>query len=141
MATVKQLTLAELRDFKRRFAAWQQASSEQAEEDAVAVEACRARLSAADERRLSAADERRLKALIGKSERGVLRGKELEEYRSLVRRAEKLDATRLAALAQLVSRWGKSVREVMEIVGWEGGDEEATRHPASPPKARPRPRR
>lgn len=133
MASVKQLTPAELRDFKRRFTAWQQASGEQADDESLLVKACQARLSTHD--------ERRLKVLIGKSERGALVPNELEEYRRLVRRAERLDATRLSALAQLAGRLGKPVREVMRIVGWEGSDEEATRHPARPAKARPRSRR
>ena len=126
MATVRQLTPAELREFKRRFADWQQASGE----EAALVDVCRSRLPAADERRLN--------TLISKSERDALRPPELQEYRRLVRRAEKLDATRLAALTQLASRWGQPVPHVMQIVGWEGGDEEATRHPAGLAKARPR---
>lgn len=132
MATVKQLAPAELRDFKRQFAAWQQANGGQADEEAL-VQACQARLPTTD--------ERRLKTLIGKSERGALRPNELKEYRSLVRRAEKLDATRLSALAQVACRWGKPVHEVLEIVGWEGGDEAATRHTAGTAKARARSRR
>jgi hypothetical protein len=55
MATIKRLTPAELRDFKRRFTAWQQASGEQADEETALIQACQARLPAANERRLSAA--------------------------------------------------------------------------------------
>lgn len=133
MATVKQLAPAELRDFKRQFAAWQQANGGQADEEAALLQACLARLPAAD--------ERRLKTLIGKSERGALRPTELKEFRSLVRRAERLDASRLSALAQVACRWGKPVHEVLEIVGWESGDEAATRHTAGTAKARARSRR
>lgn|SRR5487761_1127423 len=133
MATVKQLTPAELRDFKRRFADWQHANGEQADEEKALVEACEARLSAAD--------ERRLKTLIGKSERGALRPNELQTYRTLVRRAEKLDATRLAALAQLARRWGRPVRDIIEIIGWKGGDDQATRDSAATAKAGARSRR
>ena len=133
MATVMQLSPAELREFKTRFAAWQRHNGEQADEETALVEACRARLSPAH--------ERRLKRLIAESEQGALRPKELEEYRALVRRAEKLDATRLTALAELARRWSKPVRAVMDIVGWESGDEGATRDPAVPAKTRPRSRR
>jgi hypothetical protein len=86
MTTVQQLTPAGLREFKRQFAQWQQNNGGQSEEESALVEACRARLSSAD--------ERRLKKLIAKSERGVLAPKELEDFRRLVRRAENLDATR-----------------------------------------------
>lgn len=122
MTTVEQLTPAELREFKRQFAEWQQNNGGQSEEESALVEACRARLSSAD--------ERRVKKLIAKSERGTLSPKELEDYRSLVRRAERLDATRLTALTQLARRWGKPVRIVMESIGWEGSGDETTGHPA-----------
>jgi hypothetical protein len=133
MSSVKRLTPAELRDFKQRFMAWQQTNGgEHFDEDAL-VQTCQARLPSVD--------ERRLKTLIRKSERGVLRPNELEAYRTLVRRAEQLDATRLVALSQLARRWGKPVRDVMELVGSEGKDAAATRHPAGTKKARARSRR
>ncbi|MGH7193965.1 MAG: hypothetical protein ACREJM_10590, partial [Candidatus Saccharimonadales bacterium] len=87
---------------------------------------------------LPAADQQRFKRLIANSERGELRTTELKEYRVLGRRVEALDSARLAALAQLAHRWAKPVDVVLEIVGWEDGDEMATRHPAGSAKARPR---
>ncbi len=117
MGTIKQLSPAKLRQFTRAFARWQQ-HSERPQDDEALVEACRARLAPAE--------ERRLRKLIAKSERGILTAKELENYQALVRRAEALDATRLAALTQLAKRWDKPVRTVMQIVGWEGGKDETT---------------
>jgi hypothetical protein len=102
-------------------------------EDAPLVEACTARLAPAE--------ERQLKKLIAKSERGTLSAKELELYRTLVRRAEILDGTRLAALTELARRWDKPVRAVMDIVGWEDGKDETTGRPARGAKASPRTRR
>lgn len=133
MATVMQLPPDDLRDFKRRFQKWQQDTGERSEDDEALVQACRARLPAAS--------ERRLKTLIGKSERGLLDGSELEQYRRLVRRVEKIDAARLAALGELARRWQMPVNEVMVAIGWEDGDAQAARHPSRTAKARPRSRR
>ena len=132
LTAVKKLTPTELREFKRRFAQWQDANGGSDEETSL-VQACQARLSPAD--------ERALEKLVAKSERGILRPNELEHYRTLVRRAEKLDATRLAALTQLARRWGKPVRLVMKTIGSEGGKDDTTCYPARPSKAGARPRR
>jgi hypothetical protein len=133
MTTVMQLTPVELREFQRRFAEWQLQNQGQASDEAALVQACTARMAAAD--------ERRLKKLVTKSERGTLRPKELEDYRALVRRSETVEATRLAALTELARRWDKPVRMVMETIGWEGGADETASHPARPAKAGPRSRR
>jgi hypothetical protein len=122
MRTVKELAPAELSEFKRRFARWQEQNGGQDEEQTALVQACQARLRAAH--------ERRLKRLIAKSERGTLGADELEDYRSLVRQAERLDAARLAALTELARRWGKPVHVVMATIGWEGGEDETESHPA-----------
>lgn len=86
-------------------------------------------------------DERQLKKLTAKSERRALSPKDLVDYRILVRRAERLDATRLAALTELARRWGKPVRVVMETIGWQESEDETTGHPPRPPKAGARSRR
>jgi hypothetical protein len=133
MRTVKQLAPAELCEFKRRFAQWQEHNGSEEEEERALVEACKARLPAAD--------ERRLKKLIGKRERHDLGPDELEEYRALVRRAESLDAARLTALTQLARRWGEPVRVVMATIGWEAPQNEAASHPPRRAKAGARARR
>jgi hypothetical protein len=133
MTTVQQLSPAELRDFKRRFTEWQRHNGGQHEEETDLVQVCRARLPAAQ--------ERQLKRLIAKGERGELSTKELEDYRALVRRSERLDAARLAALTQLARRWNQPVRVVMETIGWEVGEDETTAHPPRPAKAGARSRR
>lgn len=133
MASVKQLPPAELRDFTRRFLAWQQANDTPTDSESELRQLCQLRLPEAQ--------ERRLRTLINKSERGELHPKELEEYRTLVRHVEKLDGARLAALAQLARLWEKPVSTVMKLVGWEAGNDAATRHPASSAKTRARSRR
>lgn len=133
MATVMQLSPDELRDFKTRFQEWQKGAGEPREEEAVLVEACHSRLSDAA--------LRRLKALIGKSERGALSAAELKEYRDLVRRSEKVDAVRLASLAELARRWRMPVQEVMSAIGWEDGDGQTARHSSRSATSRPQSRR
>lgn len=133
MTTVMQLTPVELREFKRRFTEWQLQNHEQIADETELVDACKSRLSPAD--------ERQLKKLVRRSERGTLRSAELQDYQRLVRRAEHVDATRLAALTELARRWGKPVRAVMETIGWEGSEDETQGGPARPAKARARSRR
>ncbi len=112
LAAIKQLSPAELREFTRQFADWQEQNGGREE----------ARLIQATKARLPAADERRLKRLRAKSERGTLTPTELAEYRSLVEQAERIDVTRVEALAELVRRRGQPARVVMREIGWVGGD-------------------
>jgi hypothetical protein len=133
MTSVKQLTPAELREFNRQLTEWQQQNGGQLDENTFLIQACTARLPAAD--------EQRLKKLISKSERATLTGKELEDYRALVGRTEKLDATRLAALTQLARRWDKPVSVVMQTIGWGGGEDDTASDSARPAKTGPRSRR
>ncbi len=127
MAEIEHLNATDLIEFQRRFAKWQQEHAGQTQEETALVQACKARL--ADD------DEARLKALIAKSERGTLQAKDLQDYRRLARRAEKLEATRLAALTKLAQLWCKPVREVMDVIGWESEDE-APRHPKEGSRSR-----
>jgi hypothetical protein len=133
MRTVKQLSPAELREFQRSFSQWQQENGGREEEEATLIQVCKARLPAADESRLN--------KLIAKSERGTLTPKELAAYRTLVSRAERLDTTRLAALALLARRWHRPVRLIMETIGWEGGKDDVASDPARAAKAGARSRR
>ena len=80
-----------------------------------------AALIRATQARLPQAEAKRLKQLGGKSERGTLTEKELDEYRALAQRAEQFDVTRVEALAALVIKLkGNPVHAVMEEIGWEG---------------------
>ena len=117
MAAIKQLSPAELSEFTRQFADWRERNGKQADDEAALIKATKAHLPAAD--------GRRLKRLMAKSERGTLTAKELDEYRALAQQAERLNVTRVEALAELVRRRGKPVRVVMEEIGWEGGEDGA----------------
>ena len=132
MRAVKQLNSSDLQEFQHRFAEWRQQNGTQTEEETALMQACKARLARCR--------RRSLRELIAKSERGELRPKELQEYRGLARRAEILEATRLAALTQLARLWGQPVGVVMEAIGWEGADE-AESHSARPAKTGARSRR
>ncbi len=109
LAIIKQLSPSELREFKRRFAAWQTSEPEAAEADLIKL----TRLA------LLSAEARRLIRLIGKSERGTLTEKELAEYGLLARQAEEIDAQRAEALAALVRRRGKPIEIVQQETGWQ----------------------
>jgi hypothetical protein len=114
-AAVQRLSAAELREFTRWLAEWQGQNGCHADEDAALI--------ARTKVRLPAAEQRRLKRLNAKSQRGVLTAKELQIYRDLAQRAEQLDGTRLAALAELVRRWDKPVGVVMAAIGWKGAED------------------
>jgi hypothetical protein len=117
LAAIKQLSPAELREFKRRFEEWQAQNGQQGEAETELIRATKARLPAAD--------ERRLKRLIAKSERSTLTATELTEYRALTERAERIDAMRVKALAELVRQRGKPAHFVKQEIGWKGGDDGA----------------
>jgi hypothetical protein len=99
----------ELNDFAVRFADWRQ----EATDEQTLVRAIR--------RRLNSGDEARLRDLVRKSEQGQLTRQEQAEYRELARQAERVNVHRVQALAELVRRRGKPVREIMQEVGWEDG--------------------
>jgi hypothetical protein len=105
---VGRLSPAELDDFAVRFADWQQDGVD----DQVLIRATR--------RRLSATDDARLRVLIAKSEEGRLTDREQAEYRELAQHSERINVHRVRALAELVRRRAKPVREVMQEIGWEG---------------------
>ena len=113
MAAVKQFSPDELHEIKPQFAAWQGQNGEQIIEEV--------RLIQATKMRLPVTEARRLKRLIAKSERGTLTPKELDVYRALAQQAERLNVTRLEALAELVQRRGQPAQVVMDEIGWECG--------------------
>jgi hypothetical protein len=113
LAAVDHLSPAQRREFQHRLAQRQaQDGGPQPDEEGL-VRAARARLPAAS--------ERRLKRLAAKSERGRLTPKELAEYRDLAQQAQRIDALRVEALAELARRRGQSVRAVRAALGGEGG--------------------
>ena len=109
---VQQLSPAELHDFKRQFTAWERQNGKRAVDEGALVKAAKARLPRAD--------QRHLQRLTARSEQGTLTPKELAQYRILARRAERLNAERAEALAELVRRRGQPPRVVMAEIGWEG---------------------
>jgi hypothetical protein len=108
---VRQLAPAELHEFKRQFAAWENQNGKRPHDETTLAEVAKARLPATE--------QRRLRRLMAKSENGTLTSKELAQYRVLARRAERLNAKRAEALAELVRRRGQPARVVMEEIGWE----------------------
>jgi hypothetical protein len=112
LGAVQQLSPAELHEFKRQFIAWENPNGRWPEEEAALVQAANARLPTTE--------ERRLRPLTAKSEQCTLTQKELAQYRVLAQRAERLNASRAEALAELVRRRGQPARVVMEEIGWEG---------------------
>ncbi len=113
LAAVDHLSPAQQLEFQRRLAARRDENGVREVDDAALVRAAQARLPAAA--------ERRLKRLITKSECGKLTDRELDEYRVLARDAQRLDATRVEALAELARRRGVSVRAVQAAIRRQGG--------------------
>lgn len=108
---VQQLSPADLHEFKRRFAAWENANGRWPDDEAVLVQHIKARLPPVE--------GRRLQRLATKSEQGILTPKELAQYRLLAQWAERLDAKRAAALAELVRRRGQPAQVLIEKIGSE----------------------
>jgi hypothetical protein len=114
LEAVEHLSPAEQREFERRLAARQAANGSPGREEAALVRTARARLPAAA--------ERRLRRLIAKSERGELAPKELAEYQSLAQEAQRIDAARADALAELARRRGQSVQAVQATLAGRTND-------------------
>ncbi len=72
--------------------------------------------------RLPAAAERRLRRLIAKSERGQLTPKELAGYQSLAEQAQRIDAARAEALAELARLRGQPVQAVQANIAGRTDD-------------------
>ncbi len=117
IAAVKQLPPAKLSLFSRRFSAWREKNQKAMDEETSLI--------AATHLRLSPTAARRLKRLAVKSERGLLKTHELEEYRQLSRQAEQLNAQRIEALTKLAHRWRKPLHLVMREMGRRDGEERA----------------
>jgi hypothetical protein len=116
LEAVDHLSPAEKREFQRRLAA-RKAPNGRPRPDAVLIQAARARLPAVA--------ERRLKRLIARSERGQLTPRELADYQSLAQEAQRLDAARAEALAELAQRRGQSVQAVKAEIDRQGRTDDA----------------
>lgn len=114
---VEHLSPAELGEFQRRLAARRMGNGEPVRNEAALLQASKARLPAPA--------QRRLKTLIARSECGSLTPKELADYQGLAQQAQRIDAARMEALAELAQLWGKSIPAVKAEIGWRGGPDEA----------------
>jgi hypothetical protein len=112
LEAVAHLSPAQRLEFQRRLAVRAGENGVRELDHAALVDAARARLPAAA--------ERRLKRLITKSERGTLTRRELGAYQNLAQDAQRLDAARAEALAELTRR-GLSLPEVQAELRGEGG--------------------
>jgi hypothetical protein len=117
LEAVEHLSPAEQREFQRRLAARHAPNGSPGPDDATLVRAARSRLPLAA--------ERRLRRLIARSERGRLTPKELADYQCLAQEAQRIDANRAEALAELARRRGQSVQAVKAALGREGCAEDA----------------
>ncbi|MBV9126283.1 MAG: hypothetical protein JO112_23280 [Planctomycetes bacterium] len=117
LEAIGQLSLVEQREFQRRLAIRQAANGNAESEEAALVRTARAHLPATA--------ERRLRRLIARSERGQLTPKEVNDYRSLAQEAQRLDAARALALAELARRWGRPVQAIQAEINAEGPTDDA----------------
>jgi hypothetical protein len=112
LEAVDHLPPAERREFQRRLAARRARNGSQEPDEATLVRIARTSLPTAA--------ARRLRKLIAKSERGKLTPKELADYQALAQDAQRIDAARAEALAELARRRGQSVRTVKAALDREG---------------------
>ena len=112
LEAVERLSPAERREFRRRLTVPNGENNGSSADEERLVRAALARLPAAT--------ERRLRRLIARSEQGRLTPKELTDYQSLAGEAQRIDAARADALAELARRRGQSVRAVKAAVEREG---------------------
>jgi hypothetical protein len=117
LEAVEHLSPAEQGEFQRRLAARQAPNGSPVPDEATLVRAARGRLPLAA--------ERRLRRLIARSERGRLTPKELADYQWLAQEAQRIDANRAEALAELARRRGQSVQAVQAALGREGCADDA----------------
>ena len=111
MVAVKQLSSAELHEFAQQFAAWQEKSNGQEDEDA-------ALLAAIEENsRLPATDQRRYERLRRKCEHRTLTAQELTQYQALLQQLEARNVKRVEALIALAQRRSTTLQGVMAELG------------------------
>ncbi len=112
--SVKQLSPVELDEFTRKLTEWQQQQEAVIGED-VDPDASDATIVAFIRKnsQLPEKENRRYWWLRRKREDEALSADEMSEYEELIRRLETMEVKRLEALAVLVQRWDKPVREIM----------------------------
>ncbi|HUG93839.1 MAG TPA: hypothetical protein VML55_23625 [Planctomycetaceae bacterium] len=110
LETVKELPPNALAEFTARLAEWQETPGDGGPPESFLLRQTR--------RRMTARDAKRLRDLAGWSERGELNPSELEEYRQLALKSERIAATRVQALAELARRRKQSVSQVKQDIGW-----------------------
>jgi hypothetical protein len=111
MAVVKQLSPAELHEFRQQLSAWQQHNGQQAEEEA-ALLAC-----IEENSHFPAAAQRRYEQLRRKRERGTLTEREWTESQALLQQLEARNVKRIEALIALAQRRGTTLRGIMAELG------------------------
>lgn len=118
LSSVKQLSPIELDEFTQKFAEWQQQQVSSIGVD-VDPDATDAEVLAfiRTNSRLPEKENRRYWQLRRKSDDETLSDAELPEYQELVRQLDVMNVKRLEALAILVERWEKPVREIMAELG------------------------
>ena len=116
MAAIKQLSPAELHEFAQHFAAWQEKSSTQADEEAALL------ATIEENSRLPAAEQRRYERLRRKCERRTLTEHELSEYQRLLQQLEARNVKRVEALIALAERRGTTLQGIMAELGLPSAD-------------------
>jgi hypothetical protein len=111
MMAIKQLSSAELHEFLRQLAAWQQHNGQQAEEEAALL----ARIKESSS--LPTAKQRRFNRLRRKRQTGTLTKSEAAELQALWQHVEQMNVARLQALTDLAQRRGTDVKTCMRELG------------------------
>lgn len=116
--SVKQLSPVELDEFTQKFTEWQRQREASINED-VNLDASDAEILAFIRKnsRLPEKENRHYWQLRRKREDETLSDNEMPEYEELIRQLDAMNIKRLKALAILVQRWGKPVREIMAELG------------------------
>lgn len=116
--SVRQLSPGELDEFTRKFSEWQQQQEATISED-VDPDASDATIIAFIRKnsRLPEKAYQRYWELRRKREDETLSDNEQQAYEELLRKSEIMNVKRLEALAILVQRWGKPVKEIMAELG------------------------
>jgi len=111
MTAIKQLSPAELHEFMRQFAAWQQHNGKQPEEEA-ALLAC-----IKENSHLPAAEQWRFDRLRRTHQADTLTKPDAAELQALWQHVEQMNVRRLQALTDLAQRRGTDVKTCMRQLG------------------------